>query len=346
MAVQSTRRSLLVQGTSVAALALTPGMGWTQPRPLAEAVLATPGPGSAVSFIPELAVKIGADRAEGVALRLKFVSGGGVAIREIGDDNAQFGVFGLPAAMQANLSAPRFVALAAIENRALLSLMVRSDLKGVVRRVEDLRGRVLGIHSNSLSTLTTGQQFLLLVLREHGIRPDEVRFVAAGQSWETESSALQSRTADAIVTEEPFGLRLSLEGLAYPLLRIGHVDDPGTLPGEKFLRGTLIAKRSLVAAQPRLAESLVRVMQRTLAWRKTHTASEVIEALGLAGPEARPFLTMLQQYPQQFSDDGKFSEVQLAQTEEFFRKSAGDASDAVAYRLESMLVDRWAGRKP
>lgn len=346
MPVRSTRRSLLVRGTRVAALVLAPALGWARAPPSAEAVLVTPGPGSAVSLIPELASKIGADRAEGLALRLRFVSGGGVAIREIEDDNAQFGVFGLPAAMNQNLAGPRLIALAAIENRALLSLMVRTDLNGVVRRVEDLRGRVLGTPSNSLATLTTGQQFLLLVLREHGIRPDEVRFVAAGQSWDTQSSVLRSRIADAIVSEEPFGLRLSQEGLAYPLMRIGHVDDPATLPGVEFLRGTLIAKRSLVATQPNLVASLVRVMQRTLAWRKSHTASEVVAALGLTGDEARSFLTMLQQYPHQFSDDGKFSAAQLAQTEVFFRESAGNSREAVAYRLESMLVDRWAGRKP
>ena len=74
------------------------------------------------------------------------------------------------------------------------------DLKDKVRRVEDLRGRVLGIHSNSLTSSTTGQQFLVLVLRQHGVSPESVRFVAAGQSWDTQASAMRAQVADAIVS--------------------------------------------------------------------------------------------------------------------------------------------------
>ncbi len=347
------RRAFLqaVRAVAPATAAVVAAMGANVPAAAApdapiDAVLATPGPASAVSMIPELAVKIGADRAEGVALRLKFVAGGGVAIRELASGNAQFGVFGLPAAMKENLAGPQLVALAAIEDRTLLSVMVRSDLRDRVHRIEDLRDRVLGVHSNSLATSTTGQQFLVLALRRHQVPPETVRFIAAGQSWDTQSSTLRGRLADAIVSEEPFGLRLAQEGLAFPLLRIGHPDDPRTLPGEGFLRGTLIATAGLVSARPELAGRLVRVMQRTLAWRREHTPQQVVQALGLEGAEAGAFESMLRQYPQQFSPDGRFSAAQLAQTEIFFRESAGRTADAEAYRVESMVVDRWAGRKP
>lgn len=343
---QGTRRRSLLRGAALACALPAPALLRAQADKLAPAVLATPGPASAVSLIPELAVKIGADRAEGVALRLKFVSGGGVAIRELSNGNADFGVFGLPAAMNENLAGPRLVALAAVEDRVLLSVMVRSDLRDTVRRVEDLRGRVLGIHSNSLATSTTGQQFLTLVLRQHGIAPEAVRFVAAGQSWETQSGMMRSKLADAIVSEEPFGLRLEQDGLAFALFRIGHPADPRTLPGVGLLRGTLIAPRGRVEAEPDLVQRLVRMVQRTLAWRREQAPAQVVQALGLAGAEAQAFLEMLRQNPQQFSADGRFSLAQLAQTEVFFRESAGNTPEAMAYRVAAMVVDRWAGRKP
>lgn len=341
----SGRRPLLKRGAALASALALPGLVAAQAGEPIDAVLATPGPASSVSFIPELAVKIGADRAEGVALRLMFVSGGGIAIREMLGGNAHFGVFGVPAAMKANLGGRDLVALAAIENRVLLSVMVRSDLKDSVRRVADLRGRVLGIHSNSLETSTTGQQFLVLVLRQHQVPPESVRFVAAGQSWNTQSSTLRGRLADAIVSEEPFGFRLQQEGLAFALLHIGQ---PGeiTLPGAGFLRGTLIAQRSLVQAQPELAQRMVRVVQRTLAWKQQHTPQDAVAALGLGGPEAQAFAAMLRQHPQQFSADGRFSAAQFEQTDTFFRVSAGNSPESSRYRLASMLVDRWAGRKP
>ena len=93
------RRCLAAAG----AWALSWRFGALRAAELPPVVLATPGPGSSVSTIPELAVRIGADRAEGLALRLKFTGGGGIAIREILSGNAQFGVFGLSAAMNGRL---------------------------------------------------------------------------------------------------------------------------------------------------------------------------------------------------------------------------------------------------
>lgn len=309
-------------------------------------VLAVPGPGSSVSAIPELALRIGADRAEGLALRLKFTGGGGIAIRELRSGNAAFGVFGITAAMYENLGGPRLVALAALEDRVPLALMVRAALKGSVRSVADLKGRAVGVHATSLSTMTNSQQVLRLLLRQAGLEPDDVRVVAAGQSWETQAAALRSGVVDAIVSEEPFGLRQEQEGLSFPLVHLGRLDRPVGLPGEGFLRGALITTPALVAAQPALAERMVRAMQRALAWRRANGSEQVVARLGLEGAAAAAFAAMLRQYPRQFSDDGRFSTAQIAETERFFRESVDDTPEARALRLEAMIVDRWAGRKP
>jgi NitT/TauT family transport system substrate-binding protein len=340
------RRTALHLGATLACAAAWCRAAWAQADAVDEAVLATPGPGSSVSLIPELAVKTGADRAEGIFLRLKFVDGGGVAIREIYNGNAQFGVFGATAAMHENLQSPRLVALAAVENLVPLSMMVRSDLKSSVRRVEDLRGRVLGIHSNSLATMTNGQQFLILVLRQHQLAPEEVRFVAAGQSWSTQSSALRSGLIDAVVSEEPFGLRMEKEGIAFALVRINYPGETNSLVGSGFLRGTLIAQRGLPQQQPRLVRKMVRVIQRTLAWQHGHTPQEVARALELDRDDGSALITMLERCPRQYSVDGAFSRAQIEQTERFFRESEGNRPDAAQYRLDSMIDDRWAGRKP
>jgi hypothetical protein len=134
------RRRWIQRAASAACVAAAPGWLRAQVAEPTPATLAIPGPGSSVSLILELASKIGADRAESVALLLKFVSGGGIAIREILTVNAQFSAFGVPAAMQENLGGPQLVAMAAIEERVPLSIMVRVDLKDSVRQVEDRAG--------------------------------------------------------------------------------------------------------------------------------------------------------------------------------------------------------------
>jgi ABC-type nitrate/sulfonate/bicarbonate transport system substrate-binding protein len=344
--------SVDVERRSGLRLAAALSTGWCLPQAraadapaLQSVVLATPGPGGSVSAIPELAVKIGADRAEGLALRLKFV-GGGIAIRDILSGNAQFGVIGISAAMNENLRAPKLVALAAVEDRVPLSLMVRADLKSQVRKVSDLFGRAVGHHSNSATTMNNGRLFFNLLLRQHGLTPEAVRSVVAGQSYDMQADALRRGMVDAVMSEEPFGLRMEEEGLAFALVRLGLPDTPLGLPGEGFLRGTLIGSAEGVEANPQLSQRMVRVVQRTLAWRRDRSAEEMVSALGLAGVEARALTAMLRQYPRQFSDDGRFSEAQIEQSERFFRESSGAAPEAQSYRVASMIVDRWAGRKP
>jgi ABC-type nitrate/sulfonate/bicarbonate transport system substrate-binding protein len=327
-----------------AACLAAPGLRAQAPPPLA-AVLATPGPGSAVSAVPELALAIGAARADGLALRLKFTGGGGVVIRELLSRNADFGVFGITAAMNENLQGRRFVALAAIEDRAPIALMVRSALKGVVRTPADLRGRVVGLHSSSSLASTNSAQLLRLLLRREGLPPDAVRLVAAGQSWETQAGALASGVADAVVSEEPFGLRLERQGVAFALLRLGLPEAPVGLPGEGYLRGALIATSERVDARPDLAAAMVRTVQRTLAWRLGRDADEVARALQLEGEEAAAFAAMLRRHPRQFSDDGRFSAAQIRETDEFLRRSLDVDALPPPARMEAMLVDRWAGRK-
>ncbi|MEN9628739.1 MAG: hypothetical protein RJA10_1966 [Pseudomonadota bacterium] len=337
------RRGALSRGIATAVLCAAPAVRGQDAEPV---VLAVPGPGSSVSAMPELAQRLGADRAEGLALRFKFTGGGGIAIRELRNGNAAFGVFGLSAAMHENLGGRHLVALAALEDRVPLSLMVRASLKGVVRSVADLRGRAVGVHASSLSTVTNSQQVLRLLLRQAGVAFDDVRLVAAGQTWESQAAALRSGVVDATVSEEPFGLRQELEGLSFGLVRLGRGDRALGLPGEGFLRGTLISTAALVERQPHLAERMVRVMQRALAWRLAQGPDAVVAQLGQTGAAAEAFATMLRQYPRQFSSDGRFSTAQLAETELFFRESLDNSPEARALRIESMVVDRWAGRKP
>ena len=340
------RRDLLRAVGGMAAAVALPHAVFAQTAAGTPVTLSVPGPGNSVSTPLELAVKLGLDRAEGITLRLRFVGGGGVAIKDLLSGNAEFGVFGLPAAMGSNVGQPRLVALAALDDLPLYTLMVRADLAGSIKSVADLKGRVIGIHSNSLSTKTTSHLLADLVLRTYNVAPDSVRYIAAGQSWETQSAAFISKTVDASMCDEPFGTRLAEERLASQLFSTGNPADARTTPGAGFLRATLIARSDLVTARAGLAERMVKVVQRALAELARRTPDQIADVLELAGAERKAFVTVFRKYPRQYSADGKFSAAQLRDTEIFFRAStAGDAA-AQRFAVDAMLVDRWAGRKP
>lgn len=308
--------------------------------------VSVPGPGAA-SYLPiELISRIGADRAEGAEVRVKFAPGGGVAIEELLSNNADFAVVGLPAAMSARLKDRRVIALAAVNDLPLYVLLVRQGLRGKVKQVADLRGHAVGVHSNSLSSKTNSHQLLELVLRQSGVRPDDVRVVTVGQRWQSEESMLATGSADAIMGDEPHASRMTANKTAYSLLHLG---DPGvaeSLPGGGFLRGSLIGRSDLIDRETRKYETMGRILRRTLQWIATHSPEEIVEMAGIADPEEkRHFLAVLKKYPRQYSPDGKLSTRQLQQTELFFRESQSENPAARALSIGSMVDDRFAGRK-
>jgi len=341
--VISRRRFL---SSAIACAAALPLTGGAQQGPPNEIKVSVPGPGNSVSLPLELAVKIGADRAEGLSLRLKFGGGSGVAIYDLQSGDADFAVFGLPAAMAANLRQPTLVALAALGDLPLYTLMVRQDLRGKVRRIQDLKGRVIGVHSNALLNKTTSHQIADLVFRVHGIAADDVRYIAAGQSWETQSSAMISGAIDASFCDEPFGQRLAAEKLAFRLYTTGDPKDASQTPGAGFLRATLIARRDKVEADGAVAERMVRMSKRVLDWMAARKAEDIADAMALSGAERKAFIDIWRQYPRQYSRDAKFSSAQLRETDTFFRASNSSNADAQRFSVESMIVDKWAGRKP
>lgn len=310
-------------------------------------ILAVPGPRSSVSLPLELAVRLGLDKAEGLPIRLKFVGGGGVAIQELRSGNAEFGVFGLPAMLRANLTGqPRLMALASIDDLPLYTLVVRSDLRGQVRSVRDLRGRTLGVHSDSLSLRTTSHQVAEYLLQRSGVPLAGVKFIAAGQSWDTQSSMLVSRAVDATLCDEPFATRMESEGLAFRLFSTGSSEDVRSHPGLGFLRAVLIGRAPDNPKGSERAARAVAVVRRTLQWIASHSAAEMADALVMEGAERESFLSVARLFPRQYSADGKFSTQQLLETELFFRAVNADLPNLDSLRWPDMVQDRWAGRKP
>jgi NitT/TauT family transport system substrate-binding protein len=336
------RRSALAQ---LAALPLASAAVAARAQGAPAATLSVPGPRNSISLPLELARQLGIDRESGLPLRLSFVGGGGVAIQELRAGNAEFAVFGLPAMVRANLvGGARMVALAALDGLPLYTLVVRADLRGAVRSVRDLSGRTLGVHSNSLQVRTTSHQLADYLLRHHGVDPARVKVLAAGQSWETQSSMLLSRSVDVSMCDEPFATRMEAEGLAFKLFSTGNPADAAAVPGTGFLRGVLVALKDRVDAQPERAERAVRLVQTTLGWIAGQGPEKFVDALGMQGAERASALAVARAYPRQYSRDGRFSARQLTETETFFRASNDDLPELGALRIADMIVDRWAGR--
>lgn len=337
--------------TGLLGLAAMAGAPWlafpARAQSLPPATVAVPGPRNSVSLPLELAVKLGLDREAGLPLRLSFVGGGGVAIQELRAGNAEFAVCGLPALVHANLTGgARLVAIAAIDGLPLYTLVVRADLRGTVRGIRDLAGRTVGVHSDTLQARTTSHQLFDYLMRRNGLDPARVKVLAAGQSWETQSSMLISRAIDASMCDEPFATRMEAEGLAYKIFSTGNPADVAGVPGTGFLRAVLATRQRLADAKPERTRRAVRTVETALAWIGTHSAEGFADALDMQGAERASALAVAVAYPRRYSPDGRFSAGQIAETELFFRATNLDLRGLDSLRIDDMVVDRWVGRRP
>jgi NitT/TauT family transport system substrate-binding protein len=310
-------------------------------------VVSAPGPRN-ISYLPvDLIPAIGADREEGIALQILHTGGGAVALNNLVTRNADFAVAGFPAAMSLSANGGDVVGIAAVDDAPLFVLMVRSGLKGKVRRIADLRGKVIGVNTSTKRSKTTSQQLAELLLKSDGVDLDRVRIVPAGQSWVEQSSLMISGTADAVMGDEPFASRLAADGKVFFLANLA---DPATsrkIPGANFLHATLETRSDMIRDAPHKVEKMVRMMAKSLRWIAQHTPEELVDALKVIEPEERASLLLaLRKYPHAFSRDGRFSTSQLKETEIFFRKTSEGNARAQGIQIEDLINDTWAGRHP
>ena len=308
--------------------------------------ISVPGPGAAAYLPAELITKIGADRAEGAELHVSFSPSGGSSLVEMMTNNADFAMVGMPAAMSVRLKDPRVIALAAVDDLPLYVLLVRQGLKDQVKKISDLKGRTIGLHADSATIKTTSQQVLELIFRRGGVPAESYRKVSIGRRWESESMMLRTGTADAVIADEPEATQMVEDKVAFPLLHLGNPETMRLYAGTGFLRGVLIGRKDRLDKDPGKSETMVKIIQRTLKWMASHTPEEIVDKLDIPTPNERDrLITLLRKFPRQYSTDGKFSTRQLAETEIFFIDSQRGNSAAESFRIESMVYDRWAGRK-
>lgn len=306
-------------------------------------VIGYPGPLNTPWLPLELAPKIGADHAEGLELVSRYVTGA-AGLNDLLSRNIDFAVPGVPAAMSARARGGDVVAIMPLSDLPVYMLVVRAELKGKIKRIGDLAGRVVGVTSSTLAAKTTSHQVAELLLRQDGVPLSAMRIVSLGQNWGDVSAAFRSSSADAFVGFDPITTRLVESGMAYSLFDLHSPDDAAKVPGAGFLLAGIITRGDVIAKAPEKIRRVVAMMRRVLEWMATRSPEEIVAALNVGDAERRAsLLQSLRSHPRQFSRDGKFSEHQIAETDRFFAAIGGETAPVT---LGSMLDARWAGRKP
>lgn len=309
--------------------------------------LATAGPGNLSHLPVDLITRIGADRAEGARLSVRYFGGGPLAYDDMLAGNSDFAVAGSPALADLAVNGNRVVSVAAVNRVPTFVLMVDKRLQGKVKVAADLRGRVIGINTSSRSSRSTSQQVAEFVLRRAGVDPvREVNFLPAGQSLAEQRAAFSAGMVDALMGDEPFASELVREGRVFVLLDLHALDASRHALGGLFLNAQLSTRRALLEQQPDKVALMVRILRRTLQWIASHTAEEIVAALDIREANKREtLLATLRRHKDIYSPDGAFTEEQIRTAEAFYRANHPPGTPGARFDFGAIVEPRFAGMR-
>jgi NitT/TauT family transport system substrate-binding protein len=289
-------------------------------------VLAVPGPGS-LAFLPAyLAKAIEADHAEGLELKLRYFNGGPLAMRDLMNNNSDFAVIGLPAIAAARADGRPVIAIGQLSQSGMFVFLLRSELKGQVHSIAQLKGRRIGTASGTKSQRSMGQMMTEYLIRGAGLQSNDVQFIATGLNRESQRAALASASVDAIMGDEPFASELVAQGKAVRLADLYPPDQSRKLLGGPIVHAALATREDVSARYPEVVEKVQRIFERSLHWLSTHSAREVVDKLasqpGFDAVGGKLLADVLQRNQGMFPDRLAWDAQAVATTERFFHSMA------------------------
>lgn len=306
-------------------------------------VISVPGPGNLLFLPITLASRLGLDKEAGLELDIRYVSGGPLAYRAMIERNSDFSAGGLPALALQKINGNPVVCIAPLTRVPAYTLLVRSGLKGRVKQIADLSGKVVGIKGYSPGGRSTSQLFTEFVLQKAGVGSEKVNFVSVGQTYENQNAALVTGTVDAIMGDEPFASRIAKDKEGFVLADYHDLPTTRKQLGGLFLNGQIATREDMVSSRPQTVEKMVKMMQSTLQWIGRHSGKEMADALLIGDAEERnALLEVLKLRKGVYAPDVRFSQEQIACVERFIRATENTAA-AQAFALKSIIQPRWAG---
>jgi len=295
-------------------------------------VLAVPGPGS-VSYLPVyLAKAIDADDAEGLELKLRYFSGGPLAMRDLMGNNSDFLAIGLPAIAAGRADDQPVIAIGQLSQSAMYVFLLRAGLKGQVHNIAQLKGKRIGTSSGTTIQRSMGYMMTEYLIRRAGLKPGDVQFISTGQNREAYIAALSSGSVDAIMGDEPFASELVAQGMAIRLADLYPPKQSNELLGGPIIHAALATREDVYVQHPETVKKVQRMFDRTLKWMSSHSAREVVDKLagqpGFDAAKNRQLVDILQRNHGMFPNRLAWDTQAVATSESFFHSMAIDPKES------------------
>jgi NitT/TauT family transport system substrate-binding protein len=291
-------------------------------------VLALPGPGTLTYLPVQLAKAIEADRAEGVDLKLRFFSGGPLALRDLMNNNSDFLAIGLPAIASGRADGQQVVAVGQLSQSAMYVFLLRASLKDRVHNIKQLKGKRIGTSSGTSTQRSMGHMMTEYLIQRAGLQSNDVQFVSSGQNRDAQNIALSSASVDAIMGDEPFASEMVAQGVAVRLADLYDPKQSNELLGGPIVHAALATREELYLKNPEVMNKVQRIFDRTLQWLSTHSVTEVVDKIaGQPGYETankKQLAEILQRNQGMFPSRTAWDAQAVETTERFFHSTSSN----------------------
>jgi NitT/TauT family transport system substrate-binding protein len=305
-----------------------------------------PGPLS-LPFLPiELIPILGIDRSLNAQLNIRYFPSGVRALEDVLAGNAQFSAQGFTVLPAFQAKGKNVKAIAPLSGQVPpYGIVVRSDLRGKIRRVADLKGRSIGISVGNATSKTYSQQVAESFLSMSGVQPSEVRWVPTAQNWDGQFGALNSKSVDAVYCEEPFLSGLVRKKTGFVLSDFSAPKVRAIIPGAGHFRATVTTTSENLAQDPHSAELMVQMLSQSLSWIFNASASEIVNRLGIKDDgERQNMIHVLSKNREMYASDVRFSQKQVAATAQFM--ASASILGQTDFDIHSLIASQFAGEKP
>ena len=239
--------------------------------------LASVGPGLNTNFLAiPLAQKLGYFEQAGLDVSVETLASSTKAMQAMLGGSADAAAIGYSQAIQMAVEGQRLRTIYVSTNRTNSVLVLPPKASGRIRRVEDLKGKVLGIPAPGSPTYTWVNNYLA----KHGVQAADYQTVTiAGGA--TAIAALESGRIDAACMNGGDHVRYLARNPGGRVL----VDGSSTEAMVEVLGGTAYAGAAIGARQdwldrnPEAARLLASAVQRAHLWMRSHSAEEILALL-------------------------------------------------------------------
>jgi NitT/TauT family transport system substrate-binding protein len=289
-------------------------------------VLSVPGPGTFAYLPIYLAKAIEADHAEGMELKLRYFSGGPLAMRDLMSNNSDFLAIGLPAIAAGRADGQHVFAIGQLSQSAMYVFLLRAKLKDHVHNISQLKGKRIGTASSTNTQRSMGHMLTEYLIQRAGLAPSDVQYISTGQDRESQNAALSSASVDALMGDEPFASELVAQGVAVKLVDLYAPKQSTDLLGGSIVHAALATREDVFTNNPEVVKKVQHMLDRTLQWLSSHSAQDVVDKLaGQPGFEAvnkTQMVEILQRNQGMFPNRIAWDAQAVATTERFFHNMA------------------------